>query len=144
MGCYVQHSIENNTVGTYKYSIGKMNTPNLNLEDGEELRIFVIGGWNERNLQECEVYNVNNETWTTIASTEEPRLRSSAVVQDYRIFVAGGQTDGSPLSSIEIYDPFENKWSMCGSMSRTLFSHCMASLNGSIYVAGRYGKFFSK
>ena len=107
-------------------------------QDHDEPNIFVIGG-NIKNLQECKVYDVKTEKWKKIAATNQPRLRSRAIVLNSRIFVAGGQWDKKPLSSIEIYNPFENCWTLNGQMSTPLFGHSMAVLDGDIYVAGGNG-----
>ena len=104
--------------------------------------IFAIGGYSDP--KGCEVYNLKTETWTTIESTNESRFYSCAVTDSKRIFVTGGKRgDDDIQSSIEIYNPFNDSWSMHGQMSHSLYGHCMAVLNGDIYVAGGTGRFIN-
>ncbi len=51
-----------------------------------------------------------NGTWTTLAAMHDTRLYfSSDVLQDGRVFVAGGEY-GTGAATAEVYDPVANKW----------------------------------
>lgn len=76
--------------------------------------IYVMGGCaedrGECNLVECYIPNQNK--WITIAPMNEIRYAVSAGVANGLLFVFGGAGKDNISSTIERYDPKEDKWTM--------------------------------
>ena len=108
----------------------------------EKPYIFVIGGNKEdrRSHRECEMYDVQSDKWSPIASMIQARARTGAVVCSKRIYVTGGEDLGVAdyFSSVELYDPFKETWTLAGTMNSLRSSHGISVLNGSVYVAGGF------
>jgi len=51
------------------------------------------------------------------------------------------ENDIKPLSSVERYDPAENKWCYVKEMNVNRYDHAACVLNGRIYVFGGSGEF---
>jgi N-acetylneuraminic acid mutarotase len=75
--------------------------------------------------------------WRTLAPLRRgARQELSVAEQDGLIYVIGGMTVNSILSSVEVYDPASDTWSDGVSLPSPLH-HCnVATANGSIYVVG--------
>lgn len=76
-------------------------------------RVWLIGGKNQlgSSISQIDCYNLKTGRWE--AETSElvhGRYNAAAAVYQNRIFVIGGQNDRQILSSVEYYDPDENKW----------------------------------
>ncbi len=77
-----------------------------------------------------------NGTWTTLAPMHDTRLYySSAVLQDGRVFVAGGEY-GTGASRGEVYDPQTDTWTVLPPCGQT-FEDAMAMMipNGNVLIA---------
>jgi N-acetylneuraminic acid mutarotase len=102
--------------------------------------IYLIGGIADEPHHEVlmlnDVYNVANDSWTT----KEPMPKSGSPASSVcagKIFILGD-------SSTQIYDPFNNSWSMGASMPTKEVSAVAAATTGEmalrrIYVVGGYG-----
>jgi sugar lactone lactonase YvrE len=108
------------------------------LRDG---RVLITGGvsggaW----LSGAEIYD--GKSFTPVASMTVARSNhTAAVLSDGRVIVAGGYTSsGLPTSSIEVYDPTSNKWSVSSGMVQARAGHTMTTLNdGRLLIAGGIG-----
>ena len=89
--------------------------------DEEKPYIFVIGGNEDdhRSHRECEMYDVISDKWSPIASMIQARTRTGAVVCSKRIYVTGGENmfGADYFSSVELYDPFKETWTLAGTMN---------------------------
>lgn len=76
--------------------------------------MYVIGiydGQTGKFLNEGEKYNLLRDEWSNIANMNVPRCAFSATsVNSTLIFIFGGYDGTVRLSSIEKYDPDEDKW----------------------------------
>jgi hypothetical protein len=76
--------------------------------------VYVIGGYDGQTgkfLNEGEKYNLLRDEWSNIANMNVPRCAFSATsVNSTLIFIFGGYDGTVRLSSIEKYDPDEDKW----------------------------------
>jgi N-acetylneuraminic acid mutarotase len=114
------------------------------LADG---RVLVVGGDTAANTQlgSVEIYDPAANTWKNAAPLNTAReLHTATLLPDGRVMVAGGV--GSipgynymTLSSVEIYDPVANSWTIA-SMNYPRFGHTATLLlNGGVLIAGGDG-----
>ncbi|BHF78314.1 Kelch-like protein 12 [Sparganum proliferum] len=70
--------------------------------------LFVFGGINATGtlLDSCEVYNRNKRKWTLLPRMPEARTEGQcASLPDGRLIIAGGLSQGKPLSSVVCFTP---------------------------------------
>ena len=75
--------------------------------------IYAIGGRNrctDHYFALCERYNPSTDQWIAVASMMTPRAWPAAGVLNNKIVVLGGFDGANRLSSVEIYDPEEDRW----------------------------------
>ena len=68
-----------------------------------------------------------------------PTARSeiTSAAMDNKIYAIGGFENGrSPTSTVEVYDPITNKWSIAVPLPQPLDHTAAASYNGKMYVVG--------
>ncbi len=80
-----------------------------------------------------------NGTWTTLASMSDTRLYfSSVVLQDGRVFVAGGEY-GTGSNRAEVYDPVNDYWSPTGlppaGQTKFFDSNAKIIANGNVLIS---------
>ena len=105
--------------------------------------IYLIGGMSMQEVAEVKTvqrYDVERQTWASVADMCEPRYELSAVnFKDKYIFVFGG-TDGSAhrecLKTVERYDPRKDRWSYVKSMHQPRSSAFAFVHNNKIFVIG--------
>eukprot|EP00102_Acyrthosiphon_pisum_P014442 XP_008184496.1 PREDICTED: kelch-like protein 3 [Acyrthosiphon pisum] len=75
--------------------------------------LYAIGGYNGEYLKSVEVYRPSDGVWSSIADNIELcRFCPGVVSIDGLLYVIGGETEKSIVSTIEIYDPITNTWTM--------------------------------
>jgi len=74
--------------------------------------------------------------WTTKADMPTARSGLCTVVVNGKIYAIGGSHADLATSSVEEYDPIENKWEIKSSMPQKKTSLCVSSVNGKIYAFG--------
>lgn len=74
--------------------------------------------------------------WTTKSPMSTPRDRAAAVALDGKIYVMGGMNSSGALSSLEIYNPATDTWTIGASMPGIKSEPGAAVVNGRIYVIG--------
>ena len=105
-------------------------------------KIFAMGGHSggsAERLRTAEVYDPARNQWDFIHPMIHNRSDFTSVVLHGRIYVIGGFHDNQTLSTIECYNPEENRWSLVGNLQ--LGPRCGASavvLGDRIYVLGGY------
>lgn len=113
--------------------------------------VLVVGGRQAgRPLSSAEVFDPKTRSWTAVASLSVARDRPQAVaLHDGRVLVTGGVTIdtggsldasvlfGSPLATIELYDPTKKTWAAGPPMAVGRVGHAMAVLrSGQVLVLG--------
>ncbi|KAI6217849.1 Kelch-like protein 18 isoform X3 [Aphelenchoides fujianensis] len=106
----------------------KLELPFINRQGVAALgnSIFVVGGFGSdptesgapstsaRPLDSCEVYDVERDEWRSIAPLNTSRGGCSVcAIGGGRLLVVGG-FNGAYISSCELYDPLEDRWTVCG------------------------------
>ena len=65
----------------------------------------------------AQLYDPETGTWTSVADLHHlyrTGAFSATLLDDGRVLVAGGVSDGPPRSAVEIYDPGKNTWTAVG------------------------------
>ena len=91
-------------------------------------------------LNQCEKYNLNNNTWTAIAPLIMKRCTSVTYIQGNYIYIAGGYQGANRLNSIEKYDEENDKWETCSfnlSVALEAGSGLMISDDEGLYIGGQ-------
>ena len=77
--------------------------------------IYSIGGldnWVEKStLASVERYNINSNSWESVASLGSSRHYHASVTCGDSIFCIGGRSNGSVTNIVEKYDVKSNQWS---------------------------------
>lgn len=65
------------------------------------------------------------------------RVGYSAAVMGSKIYVAGGRI-GSVLSTVECYDPVDDKWTEVSNMNFSRYKFALVESNGMLYAMGHH------
>jgi len=82
-----------------------------------------------------------NDSWTTATSMPTARRFPAAAVIDGKMYVAGGNTGSSNLTSttsLEVYGPTTDSWTAATSMPTARAWAAAATIDRKLYVAGGY------
>ena len=96
-------------------------------------KVYVISGYDGKNkgMAGCEAYDIFREEWKSIKGLNTPRCAFAAIVCKGKIYVK------DRLSSIEIYNPEANKWTVLSTKLDFPLSNAAAvSDNENIYILG--------
>ncbi|RKR85979.1 subtilisin family serine protease [Micromonospora pisi] len=76
-------------------------------------RVYSFGGANgSGNERKAWVYQPETNTWGALPALPTGRAKPSAVAVDGKIYLIGGwATGGTPVASVDVYDPTANAWS---------------------------------
>jgi len=136
-GSFSQAEIYRRTTHEFEPA-GSMNQARLfltlsMLEDG---RVLAAGGDSQIT---SEIYNPQSNSWGDIAPMIDKRYCAAAAeLEDGRIIMSGGLTDGSVLSSSEIYDPSVNSWSAGPMMSSPRARFGLTVVDGEVFAVGSW------
>lgn len=107
---------------------------------------LVTGGFNPDfgfQMNQCEIYNAQTNTWTPAASLNYARDNHAAILlPDNRVLVTGGRFFNGDLNlfegmdQCEIYDPVTNTWSVVQSTSGKHSYHQLFLLDGKVLLPG--------
>jgi len=110
---------------------------------GLEEKIYVFGGRDsEYNvINECWVYQYDNNTWVSLPPMKEKRAYCRAVFVNKKIYVTGGWIalgEGKHLAfaSIEIFDCRNGSWTSGPIMKNSHRQHASVAVDGYIYIFG--------
>jgi N-acetylneuraminic acid mutarotase len=115
------------------------------LQDG---RLLVTGGTNgldfmSRDRNQSEIFDPKTGDWgrTWNPLFQARSLHTSTLLQNGRVLVVGGLNfDAGPLSSVEIFDPTIEGWSLAEPLTNDRHSHSASLLpNGKVLIAGGSG-----
>jgi len=103
-------------------------------------RILVVGGSNDSGvLNSVEVYDVDTDTWTEVASLNYARSQHTATrlrSTNQRVLVVGGYTGSGPSDTFEVYDPVEDEW-VAGALDYYRVGHtAVMTPSGQVLVCG--------
>ncbi|KAK7500807.1 hypothetical protein BaRGS_00008051 [Batillaria attramentaria] len=99
-----------------------------------EKMIYAVGGSDGSS----PVYDIEKDSWKTLASMCEPRTSVSAVAMDSQIFAVGGHDGQQALSTVEVYDVENNSWAHTTWMHTARSMAAAVSLGNQLFVLGGY------
>lgn len=114
--------------------------------------LYVFGGRDADGVSAdtAFAYTPNVDSWRPLTSMSEARAYASGGLLQNQIIVAGGERDGAPLASCELYNLGEEQWSRCPDMllprSRAQGAVVLDHLyvfGGSAGSDGAYSEFFN-
>jgi len=137
--CEIYDPATNQWQATY----GNMNEPRT-LHTATLLpnnKILVVGGINDSGaLIGVEIYDVDTDTWTEVASMNYARYGHTAtrmLNSNQEILVVGGSNS---INTFEVYDPVDNTWT-AGTMTVNRNGHTATLIpNGQVLVCGGAGQ----
>jgi N-acetylneuraminic acid mutarotase len=63
--------------------------------------LYVLGGWNERDLNECERYSCEENRWEVLPALSVAGFAMSAVKVENSVYALGGTADEGDLDTIQ-------------------------------------------
>ena len=111
-----------------------MSVPRYAYDGVEALddKIYFVGGWAGNAKSITERYDPSSGEWQTLSPMSEPRQGMASAVLNDKLYAIGGQD----LSSVEVYDPKLEQWSL-GTALPSEVNHGQAiSFNGKILLFG--------
>jgi N-acetylneuraminic acid mutarotase len=75
-----------------------------------------IGNDPQNNLNVNEAYNQRTDTWEPRTPMPTARGGIAAAVLEGKIYVFGGEGQGTVFGEVEVYDPQQNSWRRCTPM----------------------------
>jgi N-acetylneuraminic acid mutarotase len=113
-------------------------------------QLYVVGGSHYRYLASVERFDARTQKWTSVAPLNTARCNHGLVFLEGKLYAVGGTGHSishamisETLSTVECYDPLEDKWTFVAPMSQPRQYHGVAVLEGKIYAAGGvYGACF--
>uniref|UniRef100_A0A0E0K044 Acyl-[acyl-carrier-protein] desaturase n=1 Tax=Oryza punctata TaxID=4537 RepID=A0A0E0K044_ORYPU len=110
-------------------------------------KLFVIAGYAADHGKECvsdEVYRYDSclNRWVELSKMNVARCDFACAEVNGMIYVAGGfGPNGDSLSSVEVYDAEQNKWTLIESLRRPRWGCFACSFEGKLYVMGGRSRF---
>ncbi|WP_411822411.1 kelch repeat-containing protein [Leptospira sp. 'Mane'] len=105
--------------------------------------IWMIGGiGSDKNpIADIDYYDPDTNQWgSSITKVPTPRINAQIVSHKNKIYIIGGLTKSgvsySPSRLVEVYDPFQNKWTTLSSITSTLQGGVAGSVGNDIYILG--------
>ena len=109
--------------------------------------MYAIGGLaNNQTLDVVERFDAKMNSWCRVASTLEKKLLPFGAVLNARVFLFGGVTRPQSSdsfhasSSIEMYDPTSNMWTVIQNTSLPTRFLSVTSFKGNVYVIGKWNQ----
>lgn len=104
-------------------------------------KIYAMGGgtYSCGTYTNLQVYNLTNNTWTTLLGMRTRRYEFGAAELNGLIYAVGGNPgcgNAAGLTVVEAYDPVSNTWSNRASLPTGGYGAAVARANGKIYFIG--------
>lgn len=98
--------------------------------------IYLIGGGESSVItNKIQVYNITNNSWSTVASMPTARGEQGSAIVNGIIYVIGGYNSRA-LNVVEAYNPATNTWSTKAPMPTARSQFSVAVVNNKIYAMG--------
>src|ERR687898_3527383 len=81
--------------------------------------------------------NKTQSLWTTGAALPTPRSEIAGAALNGKVYIIGGfDESGQSTTTVEVYDPIEDKWTTAATLPQPLDHTAAASYDGKLYVVG--------
>lgn len=100
--------------------------------------MLVVGGQAPKAIRSVEVYDLKDESWSTVAEMPSRRCRAGVAVLKGLVYAVGGFNGSLRVRTVDVYDPEQDKWSTVAPMEARRSTLGVAVLNGSIYAVGGF------
>lgn len=101
--------------------------------------IYTFGGtFGSSSGQDDSIYEYNaaNDKWTKVSELSTNRVSAGIFTYEDKIFIVGGDIDGTKTSKIEIYDPNTNEVTDFTELSFARSQSAVVVLDGDVYIIG--------
>jgi len=109
-------------------------------------KIYVIGGFSttgRESIDVVEVYDTENDSWSTLSSLPKKLNHPAAAAYDGKIYVVGGMEYTYPVIThwvatnyLFIYDPFTDQWTRGADMPTARGALTAQFIDGTLYAVG--------
>ncbi|CAL4058787.1 unnamed protein product, partial [Meganyctiphanes norvegica] len=100
-------------------------------------KIYCIGGWNgQYGIKQCDRYDPQEDTWTTIAPLNIGRYQAGVAALDGIVYAVGGCDSWNCLNTAEAMDTAEDTWRFIAPMATPRRGCGAAIFKGKLYVMG--------
>lgn len=124
---------------TWEDTLSQMNIARRNASSlTYNNKIYVFGGISGKTiLDSVEVYDIENDTWTTSPTMPIPRHSHKSILYQDKVYIIGGynNTDGI-LDRLDIFDLKTNQWTTGASMSEPKSGFSAEIIDEKIYCIG--------
>uniref|UniRef100_A0A669DWY7 Kelch repeat and BTB domain containing 13b n=1 Tax=Oreochromis niloticus TaxID=8128 RepID=A0A669DWY7_ORENI len=87
-------------------------------------KLFIIGGIHgihKQVVESCFCYSVESNSWSRIPSTAQLRYNLSLMGLNGHLYAIGGEYERTVMSSVEIYNIKNRKWTFAANLPRRIF-----------------------
>ncbi len=98
--------------------------------------VYVAGGESDYGLLPATVLRYGGGAWSAVANLPTPRSGPAVAAFGGRLYVIGGVGTGSPLATVEVYDPATGAWSPGPALPEPLWQAAAVAFDGRLWVAG--------
>lgn len=99
-------------------------------------KVIISGGYDKtRAYKKTQLYDPETNTWASLKSMTNPRIRFEIAVIDDRTYAIGGSDGMNELRSCEVFD-MKTGWQPMASMHRERSNFGATVLDGKLYVIG--------
>lgn len=99
--------------------------------------LVAVGGYDRGEcLRSAEMFNVQENVWTSLPPMKVARGRAAVAVLNNKLYACGGSDGHHELRSVECYDAETNKWSFVADMQTERSCPGVVALNNNIYCIG--------
>ncbi|MDX3098025.1 carboxypeptidase regulatory-like domain-containing protein [Streptomyces sp. ME19-03-3] len=111
--------------------------PSAQFIDG---RFYVVGGWkqgiNPETDRKLEIYDPDNDTWSTGASAPVAYAGQGSAAVDGKLYTVGGCDERCGTAEAYAYDPGADTWSRIADYPEPTSWESCGGVNGKLYCAG--------
>lgn len=101
-------------------------------------RIYIIAGEGPEGVSGTVFrYDPDEDIWKTMSPKPTPVTEVQGVLIGEKIYIPGGRDkEGHPVSTLEIYDPRQDRWMTGASLPESLANCALADFEGLLYLFG--------
>ena len=102
-------------------------------------KIVIVGGFNGNPVNNVQIYDISEDTWTVGASLPQGIYGSSYIQKDDTLYLFGGINNGGYINAVFQYNITENSWQTKTSMPYSNAYSAAVGVDNSVYILGGVG-----